>query len=171
MSPRQDAREEVLRFSGFYPILNKRVRFDWDRPSEILVRVEGLKLDDLFAVRSRGDELSISTGYASGHLADPFHHEKLDIHPLPSSGVRVEKTIVEVRCPAEIEGIAFFEVQVPKGVRIHLSGKLSSRQEEVDDLVAFRWIVRISGARCARLTGNRHRCRLRHRRVSCRMCR
>lgn len=119
-SPRQDAREEVLRFSGFYPLLNKRVRFEARaRPSEIVARVEGLRLDDLFVVRSQGDELSISAGYVSGHLAALFQN-KLDIKPLPPSCVYVEGTTVNVRRPEEIEGIAFFDLTVPKGVRVHL---------------------------------------------------
>ncbi len=118
-SPRQETREEVVRFSGLYPILNKRVRLK-DRPSEVVVRVEGLRLEDVFVVRSQGDELSLSAGYASGQMAELFLHRQLPIRPLPSSCVRVDGAAVNVRRPAEIEGIAFFDVQVPQGVRVHL---------------------------------------------------
>jgi hypothetical protein len=116
----QEGREEIFRFSGFYPLLNKRVAFDArTRPSEITVRVEGLRPRDLFIVRSQGEELSIVAGYSSGRLGDLFHRG-FDVHPVPESCVRVEGTTVSVRRPQGIEGIVSFDVHVPKEVRVHL---------------------------------------------------
>jgi hypothetical protein len=113
-------RQELLRFSGFYPVLNKRVTFDArTRPSEIVVRVEGLRREDVVVVRSQGDAVSVWAGSVSGRVADLFH-KGLDIAPLPSSCVRVEGATVSVRRPAEIERVVFFEVHVPTGIRVHL---------------------------------------------------
>jgi hypothetical protein len=109
-----------MRFSRFYPLLNTRVRFEGrDRPSEIVVRIEGLRLDDVFVVRSQGDELSVSAGYVARGLAGLLPNGP-DVRPLPSSCVRVEGATVSVRRPAEVDGLAFFEMSVPRGVRVHL---------------------------------------------------
>ena len=119
--PGGGAREEIVRFSRFYPLLNRRVTFDArTRPREIIVWVDNLRLDDVLVIRGQGEVLSIWAGYASGRLGDLLQRGVLDVHPLPSSCVRVEGTTVSVRRPEEIEGIVFVDLQVPRDTRVHL---------------------------------------------------
>ncbi len=75
--------------------------------------------DDLFIVHSHGDEPNITAGYSSGRLKDIFH-QGFDVRPVPESCVRIDGATVSVRRPREIEGSVFFDIRVPRDVRVHL---------------------------------------------------